>query len=936
MNFNYRHIGKYKKIMNKLNINSLNNFISKTNVLHNFKKQNIPNLSEYEAQDKLKKIINKNKDHKSFLGMGYYNTKTPAFIKRHIIENPHWYTAYTPYQAEISQGRLESQYNYQTVIKELTDMPVSNGSLLDDASATGEAINLSYAYYKEKRNTILVCDNIHPHILDVVKTRAKVLNLSLVKLEEANIEELKSDKICNIIFQYPNTYGEIDIPFEYIKYAHKHNILTTSITDLLALTHLITPGELGVDITVGNCQRFGIPLWYGGPHPAFFATSNKLLRYIPGRIINKSIDVNNDPAFRLALQTREQHIRKNKATSNICTSQSLLTNVVSFYTIYNGKYGLKNKAKTIKDKINYFVKNIQSSKIVNKTSFDTITLSNHNTDNIFDSLDKKNYVIRKIDNNKFSVTFDELTTYDDIDLLVNEINKFPDKNSVVENYNTEYSTSILRQSEFLTDDIFNKYTTETDIVRYINHLTSKDYTLCNGMIPLGSCTMKLNASYQLEPLLWDKVCNVHPFVPLDYARGYQELIKETGEYLKKITGCKHYSFQPNSGATGEYTGLLAIKQYHNEMGDDDRNICMIPKSAHGTNFASAAIAKYNIETFDDKYFENLDNFEEYLKKFNDKIACMMITYPNTNGVFQKNIKDIVSLVHKYGGLVYMDGANMNALVGICSPGDIGFDVCHLNLHKTFCIPHGGGGPGLGPIFCNDLLAPYLPSNILQTPELNKYNQKYSGILDNYDYSRYAVASSNWSSASLLTIPYLYISAMGIEGLTEASKVAILNANYLKNELKNDYTIIDVNENEMVGHEFIIDVREFKHLNITETDIAKRLMDYSFHPPTMSWPRSSVLMFEPTESESIEELDRLVIALKSIRNEIKDIENKKYDTKNNLLKNSPHNFRMTTDWQYPYSIKEAFYPVDSLYDNKFNIPVGRINDVYGDKQLLSNK
>ena len=944
MSFLSRHIGNINNGKNvydmlcTVGVKTFDEMISKTGILKNFKSNsNILNyrLSEIDAQKTLKNMMDKNVNHKSYLGYGYYNVNTPSVIKKHIIENPQWYTAYTPYQAEISQGRLESQYNYQTIVKELTGLPIANASLLDEASASGEALNLSYGYYRKKRNKFIVDSKIHPHTLELLNTRAKTLGLDMIITElngEGNkvISSNNPEDICNIIFQYPNTYGNIEIPNSILTYAKYNNILTTGITDLLALTQIITPKELGLNIALGNCQRFGIPMWYGGPHPAFFATSNNLLRYKPGRIIGETKDSNDDNAYRLSLQTREQHIKKENATSNICTSQSLLTNVVSFYSIYHGPEGLDRIAKNIKEKTDYFTKKYSDihgcNDLINDHYFDTITLKVDNADKFCKSM-KENYrnqLVRKITDTEIGITFDEITTNKQIDFLCECINVYKGN---VENQSTiqpKYNIpdKYLRKIPYLTDDVFNKYHTETDIMRYMNSLVKKDYTLCDGMIPLGSCTMKLNAAYQLEPLTWNSVANVHPFVSPEYAEGYHELIKKVGNQLKEITGFNHISFQPNSGSTGEYAGLLCIKQYHKNNDSLDKNICLIPRSAHGTNFASATIANMKVETFDDTILKDLDTYQKYIDQFEGKVACLMITYPNTNGVFQNNIDKIVDITHMAGALVYMDGANMNALVGIFKPGYIGFDVCHLNLHKTFCIPHGGGGPGLGPILCNDKLAPYLPSNNIQDMDYNNNNN--CGM----------VAASNWSSASLLTIPYLYMSCMGIKGLEKATKMAILNSNYMKVCLQDNYTITDINDEGFVGHEFIIDVTEFKELGITENDIAKRLIDYSFHPPTMSWPRSGVLMFEPTESESKEELDRLIEAMLSIRKEINMIKEGKYDKLNNPIKNAPHNMKMVIDWKFPYSIKEALYPVDGLMYNKFMPSVGRVNDIYGDKLLLS--
>lgn len=946
--FASRHIGtikhknKIKYMLETCGVKSINELINKIKIKEHHNNHLIQGESEEKALSNLKNMMKKNKLHKSYLGLGYYNTETPSPIKRHILENPKWYTAYTPYQAEISQGRLESQYNYQELVKSLTGLPYSNASLLDEASAAGEALNLSYAYYKKKKKKLIVSEDIHPQTLDVLDTRASTLGIKMELMENVKFDDLDPKELCNIIFQYPDTKGDVDVPFDLIDFAKQNDILTTGITDLLALTKLVTPGELGIDITLGNAQRLGVPLWYGGPHPAYFAVSKNLLRYMPGRIIGESRDKMGKKAYRLALQTREQHIKQGNATSNICTSQSLLTNVVSFYGIYHGKKGLKEISKKVNNKAKYFLEKIYPLKIENKTFYDTITIKVKNQQKMIGILRKNDILARELGTDKIALTFDETITNEDIDKLAKIIKNVEfgipitirlAKENVEELYKNykkhQLPDKFRRKTDYLTDDTFKKYNTETELLRYIHNLSLKDYSLCDGMIPLGSCTMKLNSAYQLEPLMWEEVCKVHPFAPLEYAEGYEELIKKTGDYLKKLTGFTNISFQPNSGAMGEYAGLLTIKKYHEEHGER-RDICLIPKSAHGTNFASAAVANLKVVTFDDELFKDLERFRSFVGEYKEDLACLMITYPGTNGVFQDNIEKITNTIHDCGGLVYMDGANMNALVCLSLPSNLGFDICHLNLHKTFCIPHGGGGPGLGPILCNDKLAPYLPSNVLQDKEKEYINNKLKNELSTY-VDRYAVSGSNWSSASLLTIPYLYISAMGTRGLKRATEMALLNSNYLKSLLREYYKIEDVNENGMVGHEFIIDVSEFKRLGITENDIAKRLIDYSFHPPTMSWPRSGVLMIEPTESESKEELDRFVEAMKGIRREIKEIEEEGLES--NVIKNAPHCFPMTNDWKYSYPIEKAFYPVDSLLDKKFNIPVARVDDVYGDRFLL---
>lgn len=937
-------------MLEKIGCTNIDNLVKKTGILQNLKKNNDSSLTAIQperALQNLKGIMSKNQPHTSFLGQGYYNNNMPSVIKRHIIENPGWYTAYTPYQSEISQGRLESQHNFQCLVQELTGMDVANASLLDEASAAGEALNLSYAYYRRKRDTIVVADDLHPQTLDVLETRARTLDIRMdvvdIKTEDQKLDPLAKTyterdplRIMNYIFQYPNTYGDVYVPFLAIEYCKQYDILSTALCDLLALTKLITPGELGVDIALGSAQRLGVPLWYGGPHPAFFATQQSLLRLMPGRIVGKSVDSVGNSVYRLGLQTREQHIKRAKATSNICTSQSLLTNVVAFYGIYHGGRGLTKISKKVNKKAKYFLGKLQGINVVNRYFYDTITIIINDPDSLIRTLKNNDILVRKSGENRITISFDETIDHEKIDVLLRAIRCHG--NHVFVDICRDYSYEkfqlpnyLRRTTPLFSSPMFESYPTETELMRYMYSLSKKDYSLINGMIPLGSCTMKLNAAHQLEALTWSCVRNVHPYAPQDFAAGYQELIETVGNYLKQLTGFGYISFQPNSGATGEYSGLLCIKKYHEsnavyKNNSDARTICLIPKSAHGTNFASAAVANLEVVAFDDALFENVGAFREFVADYADTLACLMITYPNTNGVFQENIVEINEIIHQYGGLVYMDGANMNANLGIFSPNDAGFDVCHLNLHKTFCIPHGGGGPGLGPILCNDKLAYYLPSNSVQITDSVKRNT--------HGFACGTVAASDWSSASLLTIPYLYIASMGIHGLTTASQTAILNANYLKHELRDDYTICDVNSNGMVGHEFIIDVSEFKKHDITENDIAKRLMDYSFHPPTMSWPRPGVLMIEPTESESVEELDRFVNALRGIRAEISEIIDGTCDRKNNVLKNAPHTFEMLAAWEFPYSFEKAFYPVKSLYKNKFEVPVGRINDVVGDKQMLT--
>ena len=955
--FSKRHIGpsnnETRKMLKQINVENFDKLVYNSNP--NITPHNVihrKSYSEHESIKNLESIMSKNIPNKSFIGMGYHNSILPSPIKRHILMNPKWYTAYTPYQAEISQGRLESQFNYQTMIKELTGLDVSNASLLDEGSTISETINIFHNYYKKKRNIVICSSNLHPQIIDIIKTKCSVLDLELKFINFNDIDkeytlnyiEDYNESIMGIIFSYPDTYGEIYIPYDIINLAQEKNILTCSNNDILSLVKIKSPGDLGIDISFGTSQRFGIPMWYGGPHPSFLAVNKKLLRLMPGRIIGESTDTMGQKAYRLGLQTREQHIRRDKATSNICTSQSLLANVAAFYSIYHGRNGLKEIYDNIHNLTAYLHINLKNMgfSIKNENYFDTLTINVDNS-RYYDNGKNNNILFRKINNDLISISLDETTLEEDCDKILDIFSdkfsrnisymynlSFIERNTMNKNNNQKLNkTNYLRQSNFMEQDKFNNYHSETELMRYIFKLVDKDYTLTDGMIPLGSCTMKLNASSQLEPLLWNSVTNFHPYSPKSFVNGYSELIEETGNMLKEITGFNNISFQSNSGAMGEYSGLLCIRQYHIEKSNEDkidneniRNICLIPDSAHGTNFSSAKLAGMKIVTFKDDEF---NNFEDLVKKYKDNLSCLIITYPNTSGLFQDNIKQICKIIHKYGGLVYMDGANMNAQVNLTSPAVCGADVCHLNIHKTFCIPHGGGGPGLGPILCNNKLKDYLPTNNIQISPKDKNDKSFGSI-----------TSSNWSSASLLTIPYMYISTMGSKNLQKATENAILNSNYLVQNLKDHFTIIDLNKNGFVGHEFIIDVSEFKHLNITENDIAKRLIDYSFHPPTMSWPRKGVLMFEPTESESLEELDRLINSMINIRNEIREIEEGIYDIDNNVLKNAPHSQKMISQWDslnYPYNMEKAFFPIENLYERKHWPSVSRVDDVGGDKKLM---
>ena len=954
--FSRKHIGIQEnkvipmlRVMGSSNTNQLmNESLNFKGIKPEIKLDKLPPLeTEEKVNADLYQMMKKNKKNTSLIGLGYHNTRTPFPIQRHVLENPKWYTAYTPYQAEISQGRLEAQYNFQEVIQELTGLPIANSSLLDEGSTAAEVLNMCFHYKnKNQKRTFLVSSDLHPQVLGVLKLKADILGVNLVELDFKKWDNyvditlwpvINFEDVFGIMLAYPGSKGDIYIPQKIINlFQNKKEVSITCAADPLSLMLLPSPESIGIDICFGSAQRLGVPLFYGGPHPAFLAAKKEYLRLMPGRIVGKSQDSIGKPCYRLALQTREQHIKKQKATSNICTSQSLLANVVGFYCYYHGRDGLREISEEVHMKaltLNHFISQM-GLKNQNRYYFDTLHFKSELTPQIYQKLLEKDIIINQIDLQNFSLSVDETLDNSVLRDIINTVSevlnpenlekiKLEDINSYqkdITHSDFQLPQSIRDLDSFLPDK-FENGKTETEFLRYIHQLTKKDYTLCEGMIPLGSCTMKLNATYQLNPLSWSETQNYHPFLPREYVLGYHQLFKELGDFLKDITGFQHISYQSNSGAMGEYSGLLCIRKYHLENGDRHRKICIIPKSAHGTNFASAQLAGLEVVSYDDT--ESIEELEKVILQHRDNLGAIMITYPGTNGIFQDNIVEICDLVHQSGGLVYMDGANMNAQVGLIKPALCGADVCHLNLHKTFCIPHGGGGPGMGPILCNDKLKDYLPTNILQVS--SEESQKSIGM----------ITSSQWSSASLLTIPYSYIRGMGQEGLKQASEMAILNANYLKDCLKDDFQIVDVNTEGRVGHEFIIDISDLKEkYKITETDIAKRLMDYSFHPPTMSWPRGSVLMFEPTESENREELDRLVRALKSIKQEIIEITEENRD--NNILKNAPHSLDLIKNWPYEYSTVQAYYPLPELEQNKFWPYTNRIDDLGGDRNLLSQK
>ncbi|KAG1346345.1 glycine dehydrogenase (decarboxylating), mitochondrial [Cocos nucifera] len=893
-------------------------------------------LTESQMLDHMKRLASMNKVFKSFIGMGYYNTFVPAVILRNIMENPGWYTQYTPYQAEIAQGRLESLLNFQTMITDLTALPMSNASLLDEGTAAAEAMAMCNNIQRGKKKTFLIASNCHPQTIDVCKTRAGGFDINVVVADLKDFD-YRSNDVCGVLIQYPGTEGEILDYGEFIKNAHASGVKVVMATDLLALTVLKPPGELGADIVVGSAQRFGVPMGYGGPHAAFLATSQEYKRMMPGRIIGVSVDSSGKPALRMAMQTREQHIRRDKATSNICTAQALLANMAAMYAVYHGPEGLKAIADRVHGLASTFahgLKKIGTVEVQELPFFDTVKVTCPDAKAIVEEAYKNEMNLRLVDSNTITVSFDETTTLEDVDKLFKVFACGKPVNFTAASLAPEVQPAIpsglVRDSPYLTHPIFNSYHTEHELLRYIHKLQAKDLSLCHSMIPLGSCTMKLNATVEMMPVTWPNFADVHPFAPAEQAQGYQEMFKDLGELLCTITGFDSFSLQPNAGAAGEYAGLMVIRAYHMARGESHRNVCIIPVSAHGTNPASAAMCGMKIVAVGTDSMGNI-NIEEVKKAaeaHKDNLSALMVTYPSTHGVYEEGIDEICKIIHDNGGQVYMDGANMNAQVGLTSPGWIGADVCHLNLHKTFCIPHGGGGPGMGPIGVKKHLAPFLPSHpVVPTggiPPPDKAQPLGT------------ISAAPWGSALILPISYTYIAMMGSKGLTDASKIAILNANYMVKRLENHYSILFRGVNGTVAHEFIVDLRGYKATaGIEAEDVAKRLMDYGFHAPTMSWPVPGTLMIEPTESESKAELDRFCDALISIREEIAEIEKGRADISNNVLKSSPHpaSLLMGDTWTKPYSREYAAFPASWLRGSKFWPTTGRVDNVYGDRNLI---
>jgi glycine dehydrogenase len=942
--FKERHNGPDKEqmqdMLKTIGVDSLDQLIEETvpAAIRLKKPLNLPAaLSEKDFLKKFSAIAKQNKVYKSYIGLGYNDTIVPPVILRNIMENPGWYTAYTPYQAEIAQGRLEALINYQTMVMDLTGMEIANASLLDEGTAAAEAMGMFFAQRKGSRKNatrFFVSDQVLPQTTDVLLSRATPLGIELVigDHREANLND---ETIFGAILQYPAANGQVFDYTDFISAAHAQDILVVVAADILSLTLLTPPGEMGADVVVGTTQRFGVPMGFGGPHAGYFATKDTFKRVIPGRIIGISIDAAGNKAYRMALQTREQHIRREKATSNICTAQVLLAVMAGMYAVYHGPRRLKYIGLNVHALTQQLDKGLQALGFEqqNKQYFDTVSIALESTD--------MQMVIRKeaeaagmnflyFNDSKVSISLNQNTELQDVKDILTVFAKVAGKSADVltidalpEETEITWADSLIRKSEYLQQDVFNKHHSEHEMLRYMKHLENKDISLVHSMIPLGSCTMKLNATAEMIPVTWPEIGQLHPFAPADQTKGYEQIFTDLEAWLCEITRFDAVSLQPNSGAQGEYAGLMVIRAYHESRNDQHRNIALIPSSAHGTNPASAVMAGMKVVIVKCDESGNIDvaDLKSKAEQYKNELSCLMVTYPSTHGVYEESIIEICQTIHDNGGRVYMDGANMNAQVGLTSPAHIGADVCHLNLHKTFCIPHGGGGPGMGPIGVVKDLAPFLPGHAVK---------KING-----DKAINAVSAAPWGSASILPISYAYIAMMGGEGLTEATKVAILNANYIKARLEAHYPVLYVGTNGRCAHEMILDCRQFKKVGVEVEDIAKRLMDYGFHAPTVSFPVAGTLMVEPTESEPQEELDRFCDVMISIREEIREIENGKADQKDNVLKNAPHTIKvvMTEEWVRPYSREKAVFPMPFLRENKVWPTVSRIDSAYGDRNLV---
>ena len=928
-NFTRRHIGpnssELNKILSTIGVTSVEQLLEQTipEKIRLKNDLNIPEgISEMEFLKEIKKLSSLNQKFKTYIGLGYHDTFTPSVIQRNILENPGWYTAYTPYQPEIAQGRLEALLNFQTMVCDITKMEIANASLLDEGTSAAEAMIMMYNNRSKDQkstdqNKFYVDSNIFPQTLAVLSTRAKPLNIELIV---GDIKELNEDEVFGCIIQYPGKDGKLEEIDNFLESINNENLKVIIAVDLMSIVLIEPPNPDKIDVVVGTTQRFGIPLGYGGPHAAFFATKEKYKRNIPGRIIGVTKDLDGDYSLRMALQTREQHIKRDRATSNICTAQVLLAVMAGMYAVYHGPEGLKEISKSIHLKAVYLKRSLESIGLQIKYSkyFDTVTVL-CDSKKIKELAALKNINFCILSNNEISISVNEKTNMKDLKEIISVFEEFMNKESSIEEFPTDIEFINERKSDILSHPVFNSYHSETSLMRYIKSLENKDLSLTQSMISLGSCTMKLNSASEMIPLSWSEWNSIHPFVPVDQAKGYHEVINRLEEYLSEITGFAATSLQPNSGAQGEYSGLMVIKSYLDKKGDSHRNICLIPSSAHGTNPASAIMAglKVVVINTDERGNIDIEDLKSKVKENKDNLAALMITYPSTHGVFESEIQSINDLIHQNGGQVYMDGANMNAQVGLTSPKIIGADVCHLNLHKTFSIPHGGGGPGVGPICVAEHLKEFLPSNPL--------------IKTGGDDSLEAISSAPWGSALVCLISYGYIRMLGRDGIRKSTEIAIVNANYLKTKLEKNYKILYSGENGRSAHEFIIDCRDFKKYNIEVVDIAKRLIDYGFHAPTVSFPVPGTMMIEPTESENLNELDKFCEALNSIYTEIISDD----DSKREMLRNSPHTLKMltSTDWPYSYSREDASFPKSYLKTNKFWPSVRRVDEAYGDRNLI---
>ena len=926
--FPRRHIGPNGKdvsdMLEALNLPSLDALIDlavPTNIRELSEPLTLPEaLEEAEALRRLKEIAEKNEVKTSLIGLGYYDNFTPSVIQRNILENPAWYTAYTPYQPEISQGRLEALINYQTLVSELTGCELSNASLLDEPTAVAEAMALLHRVQKSSKNTFLLDWDTLPQTKAVVATRAEAMGIDVVIGDPDDAPE----DCFAVLYQYPGASGQVRNLASAIKNHQTNGVLTAVSADLLALTILTPPGELGVDVVVGSSQRFGVPMGFGGPHAGYISLKAEYKRSLPGRLVGASIDIHGEQAFRLALQTREQHIRREKATSNICTAQVLLAIIAGMYGVYHGPEGLKNIAQKTHSLMNEFVGTLKASgyEVLTENWFDTVTIKTTDNASFFVAKALERGInIRYVDADHVAVSFDETT---DRHIVSNLLGAFTDTDLLTD-IPSSLPKNVLRTSDFCKQSVFSLYRSETEMLRYIRRLSDKDLALDRTMIPLGSCTMKLNASSEMIPISWEEFANIHPFVPSAQRRGYDQLISELEDWLVKITGYSAVSLQPNAGSQGEFAGLLAIRAYHLANGQTERTVCLIPASAHGTNAASAVMAGMKVIVVDCDENGNVDlvDLANKAEEHSDKLSAIMITYPSTHGVYEEAVTEICEIIHEHGGQVYLDGANLNALVGIAQPGKFGADVSHLNLHKTFCIPHGGGGPGVGPVAVAQHLSDFLPSHPL-APEISG-----TGSVG-------CVSGAPWGSAGILPISWAYIAMMGSNGLTCATKTANLSANYIAKRLSEHYEILFTGKNGLIAHECIIDIRPIDaDCGVAADDIAKRLMDYGFHAPTMSFPVPGTLMIEPTESESLSEIDKFCDAMIAIKKEINQISKGSYTYENSMLRHAPHTASHATssEWDHPYSREEAVYPLPEVREHKYWPPVGRIDGAYGDKNLV---